>query len=91
MVAQVQRVRRVRPSSPAFAHADILSRLGETICVTITLEAPRHRAGRPDTAARTTAHPELLPAAGNDNVPPIQAAHSACEFDEDPERWDGLS
>ena len=87
MVAQVQRVRRVRPSSPAFAHADILSRLGETICVMITVEAPA-ASRRSD---RATAHPELLPAAGNDNVPPIQAAHSACEFDEDPERWDGLS
>jgi len=84
MVAQitpVQRQRRVRPSSPAFAHADILSRFGETICICV--EVPRH--------ALAVVSTVIVTQTGGAEVPPIEAAHGACEFDEDPERWDGLS
>ena len=90
MVAQispVKRVRRQRPSSPSFAHVDILARMGETICIIVPVEIRRTVFVEP----AADAPPALLADRGGNVSPPVEAAHGACEFDEDPERWDGLS
>lgn len=88
MVAQItpvqrQRQPRVRPSNPAFAHADILSRFGETICIHVAGEFPRQ--------ARVVASQIVMTQVSGAGTPPIEAAHGACEFDEEPERWDGMA
>lgn len=88
MVAQItpvsrQRQPRVRPSTPAFAHADILSRFGETICIYVAVEFPRR--------AKAVESEVIVTQISGAGVPPIEAAHGACEFDEEPERWDGMA
>ncbi len=88
MVAQIRFVRpmKTRPTNrkAAFAHADVLSRFGETLCVEMPEEAWRRLE-----ADIARAEP-LVESANGGMLPPAEAAHGACEFDEEPERWDGM-
>lgn len=66
------------PRRRPFARADILSRLGETIYVA---ELEELAGPRPEVRRATPADPPV--------VPPIVSVPEA--WDEDPERWDGMS
>ena len=66
------------PRRRTFARADILSRLGETIFVAELAELTRFS---PEAKAKPALQPPAVPA-----IVPMPEA-----WDEDPERWDGLS
>lgn len=77
MHVQTQPIRNRRRMS----HFDVLSMLGETVC----LAMPRHPA-QPAPKPPLAADPEPVA------IAPMPAS-AACEFDldEEPERWDGLA